>query len=155
MPDPEQNENVGLQQGPGKLISPFHGPATPTLGGQVSPKGLQPLLWDILGTLDQGEQESLFCHQPRTLWTYQRRSGQGYSLSQPLTFPMSMPRSPPEVEGSRGCGCPLPRKQVEGDIGLEVRAGRKGLSCPRVPVGRQQVAEHPSQGSGIGGWGEM
>lgn len=62
---------------------------------------------------------------------------------------MSMPRSPLEVEGSRGCECPLPRKLVEGDIGFEVRAGRKGLACPRVPVGKEQVAEHPSPEGGM------
>lgn len=57
---------------------------------------------------------------------------------------MSMPRSPLEVEGSRGGGRPQPRKLVEGDIGSEVRAGRKGLACPRVPVGKELVPEHPS-----------
>jgi len=50
MPKTVQNENVRFRQGAGKLISAFRGPTTPILGGQVSPKGSQPPLWDILGT---------------------------------------------------------------------------------------------------------
>ena len=58
-----QNENVRFQQRTGKLTSPFPGLTTPILGGQISPKGSQPPLWDILRIWIRVN-ESLFLQSP-------------------------------------------------------------------------------------------